>query len=103
MMLVAPWQVTPIATAAVVRVAPLTLEQRSRVATALTQTAATQQALAGTLEKVQVCVPYHFDHVPRVCEKTLHGIIVPQHDHSCMHACRQQNSASRASKRAIGP
>ncbi|EIE22728.1 hypothetical protein COCSUDRAFT_63865 [Coccomyxa subellipsoidea C-169] len=46
-------QVTPTQTVRVRRLPLLTTELRSRVAAALAQTAATQQALAGTLEKVQ--------------------------------------------------
>ncbi|BDA45697.1 hypothetical protein COCOBI_07-4840 [Coccomyxa sp. Obi] len=38
------------------RLAPLSAEQRPRVATALAQSAATQQSLAATLEKVQAAV-----------------------------------------------
>lgn len=97
---------TPFKIAAIKRAAPLTLEQRSRIASALAQTAATQQGLAGTLEKVQVSVP-HLYSAMRICLKTLcsirHTKPAIKFMHACMHAFRQQNSASKASKRATGP
>ena len=91
---------TPFKIAAIKRAAPLTLEQRSRIASALAQTAATQQGLAGTLEKVQVSVP-HLYSAMRICLKTLCSIRHTKpamKTHACMHACMRSGSRTASQK-----
>lgn len=88
---------TPFKIAAIKRAAPLTLEQRSRIASALAQTAATQQGLAGTLEKVQVSVP-HLYSAMRICLKTLCSIRHTKPAIKFMHACMRSGSRTAPQK-----